>query len=487
MTAGEQLALIERGAIGAVELLDLHLARVRQVNPTVNAVVALDEEGARTAAKAADAARAAGRRRGPLHGLPMTVKVTYEAVGMPATCGIVALKDHRPTQDADVVESLRAAGAVIFGKTNTPEGAGDHQTYNAVYGVTRNPWDLGRSAGGSSGGAAVAVATGMAPLDIGSDIGGSIRCPAHFNGVFGHKPSFGLVPMRGHIPPPPGTLTAPDLGVGGPLARSAADLARALDVIARPGALDRKGKVWRLPPARRERLADFRVALWADDRDYPVEPAYLDAIARFAADLRRAGVTVTEARPAIDPAESHAIYTAMLFGAWGTGLTDEAFAAYVEESRGLDPADESWAARVGRAPAQSLRDWLILLERREKMRWAWEAFFQDYDILLCPVMTTVAFPHDHSGVDHTAQLKRTIKVGSGTRPYLDNLIWPGLITVANLPSTAVPMPHRVGGLPAGIQAVSAFLEDRTTLAFAAAAEAAFGGYLAPDLAQLHAP
>jgi amidase len=479
-SAGELTRALRERKVGAVELLDLHLARMRAVNPAINAIVATDEQGARAQARRADEALARGELLGPLHGLPMTLKDTFEVVGMPATCGIPALRNHMPKTDAAVAAALRAAGAVIFGKSNVPEGAGDHQSYNAIYGLTRNPWDLARSAGGSSGGAAAALATGMTPLEVGSDVGGSIRCPAHFCGLFGHKPSYGLVPLFGHIPPPPGTYHEPIMEVAGPLARHARDLELALDVIAAPNDLDAKGQLWKLPPPRRTTLKDFRVALWADAKHYPVEPAYLAAIHAFAEDLRRLGVSVTEARPPIDPHESNDLYIAALFGMWGGGLPDEVFDGYVAAARGLDPADKSWAARIGRAAAQSLRDWTRLLDRREQLRRVWEAFFRDYDLLLCPVMTTVAFPHDTSGADHTAQMHRTIKVGNETRPYLDNLIWPGLITLVNLPSTAVPMRHFVDGLPAGVQAVSGFLDDRTTLRFAELVEEAFGGFTAPD-------
>jgi amidase len=478
--AGQLARALRERKIGAVELLELHLARMRRVNPAINAIVVTDEEGAREQARRADEALAGGRILGPLHGLPMTLKDTFEVVGMPATCGIPALRNHLPKADAAVAAALRAAGAIIFGKTNVPEGAGDHQSYNAIYGLTRNPWNLERSAGGSSGGAAAALATGMTPLEVGSDVGGSIRCPAHFCGLFGHKPSYGLVPLFGHIPPPPGTYHEPIMEVAGPLARTAADLELALDAIASPNDLDAKGQVWRLPPARRQKLADFRVALWADAKHYPTDPAYLAAIHAFADDLRRLGAKVTEARPVIDPDESNELYVAALFGMWGGGLPDAVFDGYVAAARGLDPHDKSWAARIGRAAAQSLRDWTRRLDRREHLRRIWEAFFREFDVLLCPVMSTVAFPHDTSGADHTAQMHRTIKVGKETRPYLDNLIWPGVITLVNLPSTALPMRHRVDGLPAGVQVVSAFLEDRTTLRFARLVEEALGGFVAPD-------
>lgn len=480
-TARAQLRLLREKKIGAVELLDLHRERVKQVNPSINAVIAFDEERARAAAKHADDSWAKDTSLGPLHGLPMTVKDVFEMQGVVTTCGIEALKDYVPEEDAAVLTQLREAGAVIFGKTNVPEGAGDHQSYNAIYGITRNPWNLERTCGGSSGGAAAAVATAMTPLEVGSDVGGSIRCPAHFCGTFGMKPSHGLVPLKGHIPPEPGALREIEMEVAGPLARSAYDLEILFDAIARPGDLDRKGKRWALPPPRHDRLKDFRVALWAETEDYPVDPGYLAAIHAFAEDLRKAGVKIDErARPAIDPEDSNETYIATLFGLWGGGLSDEAFAGYVRASAGLDPADKSWAARIGRAAAQTLRDWDRLQEKRARMRRAWEAFFADYDILICPVMVTPAFPHDTSGADHTAQLHRTMKVGDETLPYLDNLIWPGLITLVNLPSTVAPTRHYTEGLPTGVQLVSGFLDDRTTLRFAQLVEDEFGGFAAPD-------
>jgi len=480
-SAREQLRMLREKKISAVELLDLQLARVKEVNPAINAVIAFDEDRARRDAKRADDALAKGTPLGPLHGLPMTVKDAFEMEGVVTTCGIEALRDYVPDHDAAVLTALREAGAIIFGKTNVPEGAGDHQSYNSIYGITRNPWNLEVTAGGSSGGAAAAVATAMTSLEVGSDVGGSIRCPAHFCGTFGQKPSHGLVPLYGHIPPEPRALRDIEMEVAGPLARSAYDLEALFDVIAGPNDLDRKGKVWRLPEPRRAKLRDFRVALWADTKSYPVDPGYLGTIHAFAADLRKAGVTIDDkARPAIDPEESNETYIAALFGMWGGGLSEEAFQGYVKASTGLAPSDKSWPARIGRAAAQTLRDWDRLQEKRARMRRAWEAFFQDFDILICPVMATPAFPHDTSGADHTAQLHRTMKVGHDTLPYLDNLIWPGLITFVNLPSTVVPTRHFANGLPCGVQVVSGFLDDRTTLRFAQLVEDDFGGFIAPD-------
>src|SRR5690349_15997784 len=227
-------ALLRERAVSAVELLERHRERVERLNPALNAVIASDFDAARERARAADAATARGESWGPLHGLPMTIKDSFEYAGMATVCGAPALAQHRPRASAPAVQRLVDAGAVVFGKTNVPMYAGDVQTYNKVFGTTRNPWNPERTPGGSSGGAAVAMAAGLSALELGSDVAGSIRTPAHFCGVYGHKPSSGLVPMRGHIPGPPGTISDADLVAGGPLARSAEDLALALRVLSGP-------------------------------------------------------------------------------------------------------------------------------------------------------------------------------------------------------------------------------------------------------------
>src|SRR5690606_37586313 len=213
-------------------------------NPALNAIVATDIEAARERARAADAALAAGESWGPLHGVPITIKDTFEVAGMPTTAGAKELRDHRPSSNAVAVQRLLDAGAIVFGKTNVPLYAGDLQTYNEVYGSTSNPWDLHRTPGGSSGGAAAALAAGLTALELGSDIGGSIRTPSHFCGVCGLKPSYGIIPSRGHIPGPPGTLSEADISVTGPMARSVDDLELALDILAGPDTPAAKG--WRL-------------------------------------------------------------------------------------------------------------------------------------------------------------------------------------------------------------------------------------------------
>ena len=308
------------------------MLRTQRLNPALNAVVELDLEMARQAARTAD--DAAEGHRGPLHGLPMTVKDTFEVVGMTATCGLPELAQHRPDRDADAVARLRAAGAIPFGKTNVPSLAADHQSSNPVYGVTRNPWNLARTPGGSSGGAAVAVAAGLTPFELGSDIGGSIRCPAHFCGVYGHKSSHGIVPLRGHIPPMPGEFLAPPLGVAGPIARDPRDLELLLDVLVAPGELDRRAWHVRIPPSRRDRLRDFHVTL-CTDTGFSVDGRQLLAIQGLVEDLRRAGVTVDDAPPpGIDWAASDDLV-----------CRDAVPCAVDRHARGPDPGDRAGGDR----------------------------------------------------------------------------------------------------------------------------------------------
>jgi amidase len=482
-SAAQLLQLLRERKLGSLELLDLQLSRIERLNPALNAVVAMDIEGARQSARAAD--NTPSDRRGPLHGLPITIKDAYEVTGMPATCGFPHLAKHLPQRDADAVARLRAAGAIPFGKTNIPLAAADHQSYNPVYGTTNNPWDFERTPGGSSGGAAAAVAAGFSALELGSDIGGSIRCPSHFCGVYGHKSSYGLVPLRGHIPPAPGALSVPSLGVAGPIARSAADLELALDILAAPATTDLIAWSIRVPPSRHERLSDFRVALWADQKAYTVDSRCLAAMHSYADDLRRAGVRVDEqARPEINIDESDDIYVAILFSTVSMGMPEDVLAQTERVARELNAGARSYPTRIARAVRLTHHDFLALEEQQQKLRTLWARFFAGYDLILCPIMPTVAFPHDHSGTGpgHIAQYSRTTIVDGKPVPYLNGLQWPGLVTVAHLPATAIPTGRRIDGMPMGLQAVGPYLEDRTPLRFAQLASQALGsGYTPPPL------
>ena len=482
-SASEMLELLRSRKIGAVELLQIHLGRVEKYNPALNVIVAQDVEGALAAARDADDRPASDLPL--LHGLPMTIKDTYEVVGMPATCGFPFLANHMPQQDADAVTRLKAAGAVVFGKTNVPTAAFDWQSQNPVYGTSNNPWDPTRTPGGSSGGAAAAIAAGLSALELGSDIGGSIRVPAHFCGVYGHKPSYGVVPLRGHIPPMPGELFTYQLGVGGPLARSAHDLELALDVLVSPPELEAHAWSIRIPPSRHKKIQDFRVALWADDSTYAVDAQCLDAIEAFAQDLRRLGVSVnSRARPQFDPEVSFDTYFRTLMQPMGGGMSQQAREQFLNSAAALPSNCNNYRARTARVLTARQYESFALGEQRERLFRSWRDFFGRYDIVICPVMPVVAYPHDHRGTDQNDPISgaesRSMMVNGSLRDYWDGLQWPSLAVVANLPATAVPTGRFIDGLPVGVQLIGPYLEDRTPLRFAQLIERAFGGFKAPS-------
>ncbi len=462
--------------IGCRELLEHYVARVERLNGPLNAVVTLDLERARRAADAADAAIARGDTLGALHGLPITIKDTFETAGLRTTAGFPPLGEHEPADDAVAVARLRAAGSIVFGKTNVPVLAGDWQTYNPVFGITNNPWDRSRTPGGSSGGAAAAVATGLTAFELGSDIGGSIRVPSHWCGVVGHKPSFGIVPQLGHIPGPPGTLAEPDLNVVGPIARSVDDLELLLDVIAGP--MPEEGVAWRLelPAPRATRLGDFRLAAWLDDESFPVEGEVRECLERTLATLRSAGARIDErARPDIALRDVTHVYTRLLYPIILGTLPQEQFDNLVELADQLPAEDESPLARSARFATLRHREWMKAHEERTAIRSRFSAFFRDHDALLCPVNQVPAIPHDHS----EPFIFRSLAIDGASHPYIDLFGWIAPATMAHLPATVIPAGRTRAGLPVGLQIVGPRLEDRTPLAIARAAMDVLGPLAPP--------
>ena len=457
-SATDQAHAIRGGSLTSRELLERILDRIRSLNPALNAVVTLDEGRARRDADAADEEAQRGAWRGPLHGLPITVKDALEVMGMRSTGGAQALADHIPERDASAVQAVRNAGAVIIGKTNVPEWSGDIQTFNQLFGTTHNPWDTGRVPGGSSGGAATAVACGMSAFEIGTDIGGSIRNPAHFVGIYGHKPSFGLVPQRGYLDHVGGGMIDADLNVVGPLARSAEDLSLLLNVIAGPP--PELAPAWsvRLPQARGTAATDYRVAVWFDDAVCPLGrdvAAALHAAADRAAD---AGARVTIAQPPVDAARQRDLFMSLITAAVSVSAPD--------------PLAELMGG--------SHHAWLILTEERARLAAAWADWFQDFDVLLCPVMPTTAFAHDEQG----SIADRTVLIDGAPRPHFDLLTWVGMIGVIGLPATVVPLPQAGDGLPVGVQVVAPYLRDLDAITFGGVlAQAAGGGYSPPPMAR----
>jgi amidase len=453
LTTTEQVAAIQKGELGAVELLDAQLARIERLGPQVNAVCTLSVETARERAEAADAATARGESWGSLHGVSVTIKDAIATAGIRSTGGSSSLLGHVPSHDAPVVEAIKSAGAIVFGKTNVPLWSGDFQTYNEMFGTTNNPWDLSRVPGGSSGGAAAAVACGMSSFEIGTDIGGSVRVPSAFCGVFGHKPSFGVVPTLGYLDEPNGGVTESDVNVFGPIARSARDLEMLLGLLAGPSADRAVGWHLELPRPDMTDLRSLRVATWFDEPSLPMD-SQMTAILEGVADrLVEAGVSVDRAaRPQFDFADT-----------WHTG---------------------GWLIGAACNISDGERDvshnqWLLADRERARRRLRWAEFFDEVDVLLCPITLTPAFTHQQDGTWAT----REVVVNGVVLPYLALEAWPALIGSAYLPSTSAPVGHTSAGLPVGVQVVSPYLHDFRSIAVAGMITDLVDGYAVPPIAR----
>jgi amidase len=464
---------IRSGELSSLELSDFFIDRIERLDGEINAVVVRDFERARAVAREADAKLAAGEASGPLHGVPMTIKESYDIEGLPTTWGHPLFKDNIASSDSDSVLSYKAAGAVFLGKTNVPINLADFQSYNEIYGTTGNPWDLGRTPGGSSGGAAAALAAGLTGLESGSDIGGSIRNPAHFCGVYGHKPTWGIVPPQGHNLPP--AIAGPDIAVCGPLARSAEDLALAMDLLAQAEPLDRPGWRLELPKPAKTSLREFRVALWPSDERAPVSREMSDRVAGLGETLSKLGATVSDsARPAFDPQDSHLTYMTHLNSIMGAGIPEEIWNGMKQAVDALSPDDVSDRSMALRGTVLSHRDSIRAVHARERLRYAWRAFFDEWDVLICPQMATPAFPHDHSEM-----MDRTLDIDGEQRFYFEQLFWAGLITGSYLPSTVFPTGPSASGLPIGLQAVGPEYDDLRTIDFTRLVAQEIGGFVPP--------
>jgi amidase len=478
-TAVELSAALKAREVSAVELARDAIGRIERHDSQINAICVRDFERALKAAREADAALSRGETR-PLLGLPLTVKESYNIAGLPTTWGIPAQKDFVAAEDALAVTRVKDAGGVILGKTNVPLGLGDWQSYNDIYGVTKNPFDLTRTPGGSSGGSSAALAAGYGPLSLGSDIGGSLRVPAFHCGVYAHKPTFALAPSRGHTPPPFQPLPLDrDLAVIGPMARSAADLSLLLDVIAGPDPLE-GGKAYRLalPAPRHQALRDFRVLVIDSDPLLPTDSTVRGAIEKLADGLGKAGVTTARTSPLWPAfAASSRLYMRMLMSFLGAYFLPEVYQGAQAGAANLSPDDHSLAAERLRGIVLSHRDWVIAEGSRAQLRAQWRKLFESFDAVICPIMPTPAYPHDHS----PDQEKRRIRIDDTDHAYADQLAWPGVATLPGLPATAIPLGLSAEGLPVGVQIVGPFLEDRTPLKLAELIEREFGGFVPPPL------
>ncbi len=461
--------------VSAIELLDEAIGRIERLDGALNAVVVRDFDRARGAARAADEALARGERR-PLLGLPITVKEAFNVAGLPTTWGLPGTERIPVTEDAVAVARLKAAGAVLIGKTNAPTLLADWQCANPVYGVTRNPWDLGRTPGGSSGGGAAALAAGFVALEFGTDLSASLRAPAAFCGVYAHKPSYGPVPTRGFAPPGASTRgPALDLAVVGPMARSAGDLVLALEATAGPDGPDAVGYRLGLPAPRHTRLRDHRVLVLDTHPAVATAPSIQAALGGVADRLAKAGCRVGRGSPHLpDLTEILATFVELLLSIFSAEASDEehahARAAADHAPGGLDPVQ---AAGL-RGPALSHRDWIRADRRRAAIAWQWTQLFQDWDVVLCPAMSTHAL-----SLNDPTRPSGPIEVEGVRLAYEQQPTWATLATLTGQPATVAPIGVDPAGLPIAAQVIGPFLEDRTTLAFAALMEEVFGGFVAP--------
>ncbi|TDW69903.1 amidase [Kribbella pratensis] len=476
-TAEELLAALRAGEVSSAELTDEAIARIEREDKAINAICVPDFERARAAARDADEARARGEDR-PLLGVPVTVKESYNVAGLPTTWGMPQHRDYVPAEDAEQVSRLKAAGAVVLGKTNVPLGLQDIQSFNELYGTTNNPWDHERTSGGSSGGSAAALASGFGALSIGSDLAGSLRTPAHFCGIYAHKPTLGLAATRGMVAPPaPPWPIDLDLAVVGPMARSARDLTLLLDVMAGPDPLTH-GLAYdvKLPPARHERLSDFRVLVVDEHPLIPTGSAVRAGVNRVADALANGGARVERHTPLLpDLTEGALIYMQLLFSGSVARFPVDAYAELRTRAAALSPDDQSLDAAQLRAMVFSHRDWIETNNRREIHRQGWRELFAEFDVVVCPITPTPAFPHDHN----PNPLERRIDIDGVDHPYFNQLVWAGVPTMPGLPATAIPTGPSPEGLPVGVQLIGPLFEDRTPLRLAELLEPKLGGFQPP--------
>ena len=468
--ATSQLSALASKRVSAEELLKLALGRQEKRHADLNAVINADPGLALERARAVDDARSKGATLGPLAGLPMTIKDTLDVAGMPATSGLEVFR-RRVCEDAPVVAAARRGGAVIWGKTNVPVMAGDWQSFNGLFGTTNNPWDLTRTCGGSSGGAAAALAAGITALEIGSDIGGSLRVPASYCGVFSHKPTWGLVSQRGHVPPQPGAYAERDLNVVGPLARSARDLRLLLSLIA-------GGPVAAKAPGAD--LSKLRVGLWIEEATYPVDPEVRTVVAAFAHRLAAAGSQVETISSPVPVDQLMGAYQVLLGSIIGSDMP-QAQQKQMRSMRGVSKlavtlgADERSAIAQVQAYTATHAEWMEADEVRCRLRDSLREVFARFDVILAPVSATPAFPHDHRPFNNR---KLTTSEGQ-VLAYDSNLNWIALATACHLPVTTVPAGQTPEGLPGGVQIIGPHGGAAKTLAVAQAIDEDIGGFVPP--------
>ena len=459
-SAVELAATIRAGRANARDVVELYLSRIEKHNPALNAVCTLDAAGARRRAQEADAALARGEPWGALHGVPMTIKDALETAGMRTTGGHPPLKDYVPRRDSTAVARLRAAGAILLGKTNVPPLSADYRADNEIFGRTNNPWNLERTPGGSSGGAAAAVAAGLCAFDVGSDLAGSVRTPAHFCGLFGLKPTERRIPNTGHIPEVPGLPRAVrHMNVLGPLARSIEDLVTVTKIMSGPDDAQ-----WDLAPAPwtdapEKPLKAHRFAWSVDFAGIPVVADARKAIERLACQLEKAGCKVDERNP--DGFDYHAAWET-----WGEIAIAERAATGGDRSRERVAAlnatlGESWAVARGSARGMhaTVADYMAALTRRDGLITVLERFFEKHDAFICPVTVSGAIGHVPFGTP--------IDVDGHKVPYfIAGTAYTCPFNLTGHPSVVLPLSKTRERLPIGVQLVGARWSEPALLALA---------------------
>lgn len=474
-SAWEAADAVKRRRTSSEELTRFLLDRIDRWQGPVNAFTTVPHEQALAAARAADAALRSGGPAGPLHGVPISIKDAFEIRGVRTTAGAPSLSGHLGARDAVAVERLRRAGAVILGHTNVPFMLEDIQSFNEIFGTTNNPWDLTRTPGGSTGGGAAALALGMSFLELGSDLGGSIRVPAHFCGVFGHRPTLNVVPLVGHIPPLPGGAPPPvtEEATAGPLARSAGDLALALRILGGPMAPFDKAWRWELAPPRRERARDYRLGYVLDDPYCPVASDTREVLGAAVEELRSAGLELEEGWPAgFSLREGYTAWYYLLNAVNAPELDERRTRSVIEKAARQDGSREAVRALAWTAP---YRRSIEMNHRRLDLRKVWEDWFETHDAFLMPVAFVAAFPHDHT----PGWNNRTIATPEGPRSYHDLMVWASVAGLTGHPATVAPAGLTASRLPVGIQILGPYLEDATSIAVAGRIEEVLGGFRPP--------
>jgi len=462
--------LIREKKISPVELADAHLAKIERMNPKLNAFVHVDAERVRREARAAEAAVIAGKKLGPLHGVPISIKSSLDVAGMRCESGTRLRAGHIATQNATLVARLRQAGAIVLGVTNTPELLMAWETDNLLYGRTNNPWNLERAAGGSSGGEAAAIAAGMSAAGVGSDGGGSIRVPAHFSGICGLKPTPGRVPSTGHYPASGGPFAL--IGVVGPMARTVADLKAMFEVMQGPDDGDSCAAPVPLRWPSDAEVKKLRVGYFEDDGRTPVTPEIRAAVRTAAAALRRTGFQVEPFRP--EGLEEARVLWKQFFVTAGGMLIRPMFRAREHDLSPILKQFLEWSAAERPLTGETLLEAWV---RRDGLRGRFLAQMREYPILLCPAAAIPAFRHG----------ERSWKVDGTTVEYLDAWSYTEWFNLLGNPAAVVPVSHSTAaeseGLPIGVQIVGRPWEEEQVLAVAAALERACGAWKIPPIGE----